>query len=189
MFQQLGEGTDSPEPCAASTAGHQLLECCWPCQHLPADHSHKIKFTSCDIGEWCPFFSQPHSCAAASNWGWDGGSSHWVSPGQGGDGWDFKGTQKGLKTPLRDFRCKTGISFRLGGFSLSLVLPREGAQPVCKVPGVSLGWDAQEGFSAELPGQVGNTGNAESDKGFLHCWDPTGALEIQPCLGPWRAQQ
>lgn len=90
MFQLLGEGTDSPEPCTASTAGHQLLECCWPCQRLPADHSHEIKFNPCDIGEWCPFFSQPHS------WGWT-----WLFPlgliraGREGDGWDFKGPKRG----------------------------------------------------------------------------------------------
>lgn len=42
--------------------------------------------------------------------------------GRGGDGWDFKGTLKGLETPLRVFRCQTATSFRLRGFSLSHLL-------------------------------------------------------------------
>lgn len=37
-------------------------------------------------------------------------------------GTHFKGARKGLKNPLRAFRCKTAIGFGLRAFSLSLAV-------------------------------------------------------------------
>lgn len=72
---------------------------------------------------------------------------------KGGGGWDFKGTLKGLETPLRVFRCKTAIGFRLRGFSLSHLLSCGGAQPVYHVcPGLwCLSWAAEEAFLCRAP--------------------------------------
>lgn len=74
--------------------------------------------------------------------------------GREGEGWDFKGSQKGVKAPLGVFRCRTAINFRLRGFSLSYLLSPEGAQPVLPCvprPVVSLGWAAEEEFLFRAP--------------------------------------
>lgn len=178
-------------PAPHRPAGHQFLGCCQPCQHPPAERRHKIKvYFMWLLESGVLSSSSPSNCAGAA-WlrhgagqgagvGWGlfpvPPQTLWVSLGRAGRGtggccmgalgiWVL--TSRGPKRgPLRTFRCRSTTVLGLEAFSLSLALhehsPAATSAPAPqRVRAVLQG----KGFSAELPGQVGQAADAEAGGG------------------------